>query len=727
MGYFDLKKQIQSSPKTSSKSSYFALKQKALPIIESNMLRRQEEEKRKRYEDAVRNAEIAKQQATKAGGFMGLAKETAKGVGKTLLDFGKEAVRFPLTVPLKVVQSLTEGFTGKPQIYTPETKVEKFLYGAEPRQSYQQDQSSIAKFAQEKGLGKGASVALGTAGAAAETVADLALPGVASKVFKSAVGKSILSRLGVKSAKLEEAVLKGTTTEKEIIDIFENKGIKGVEEIVSDKRVLEAGEVPKVVKEIETKSGRKLNVKEILQVNDDLKKGISKETIIDELAPEAPKMPVEPIKPKVEVKTPVKEKVDTEPLIQEAKYKTTVNIQDKNDLEYLRRILSEDNIKDIQSGKMVNFRGTPYEDIAKVNLISETPKTMEQQLAGKIKEVKLKSDTFYHGTSAENARGIMETGFKRGSELPEETFRGGGYGKMQSSISLTETPKDASRFSTLTKNGEIVEAKLKPNSKVVSIDGVEDAVELEDYISYLKKQKVDAVYIGGGEKELVVINPKAITPTKSQLTDIWNKSQPLQEGAKIEAPKIEPKLPEKGKSITAQKMNKRFADDKQMSTEYDVIEINKKLDEATKKLQENPEKAISEAFSEGGSNVDKIATLTELFEKSIKDGDEFMQKQAFNKLKQLAPETAQSLNMFKALTEANPHFSYMSSVVDEKLKNLVLSSSNLRKATKGMKPSEALNKAKKMAKEKITKDILNTKSKITIKKAQDLLDSLICK
>jgi len=215
-----------------------------------------------------------------------------------------------------------------------------------------------------------------------------------------------------------------------------------------------------------------------------------------------------------------------DPLIQEAKkYKTTVNIQDKNDLEYLRRILSEDNIKDIQSGKMVNFRGTPYEDLAKVNLISKTPKTTEQQLAGKIKEVKLKSDTFYHGTSAENARGIMERGFKPGSELPEETFRGGGYGEMQSSISLAETPKDASRFASLTKNGEIVEAKLKTNSKVVSIEGVEDAVELEDYISYLKKQKVDAVYIGGGEKELAVINPKAIIPTKSKLIDIWNKAK----------------------------------------------------------------------------------------------------------------------------------------------------------------------------------------------------------
>ena len=48
-------------------------------------------------------------------------------------------------------------------------------------------------------------------------------------------------------------------------------------------------------------------------------------------------------------------------LEQEAKkYKTTVNIQDKNDLEYLGRILSQDQIADIKAGKMTNFRGKSY-------------------------------------------------------------------------------------------------------------------------------------------------------------------------------------------------------------------------------------------------------------------------------------------------------------------------------------------------------------------------------
>jgi small nuclear ribonucleoprotein (snRNP)-like protein len=196
------------------------------------------------------------------------------------------------------------------------------------------------------------------------------------------------------------------------------------------------------------------------------------------------------------------------------KYKTTVNIQDKNDLEYLGRILSRDDIANIKDGKTTNWRGTPYEDMAKVNIVSETPKTIAQQLEGKVKTVKLKNDTFYHGTSAENAKGIMSSGFKVGAQLPESAFRGGGYGKMQNSISLTETSRDASRFSKLTRDGEIVEVKLKPQSKVVSIDDVEDAMDLEDFLPYLRKNKIDAVYIGGGEKELVVINPQSVIPSR---------------------------------------------------------------------------------------------------------------------------------------------------------------------------------------------------------------------
>lgn len=190
---------------------------------------------------------------------------------------------------------------------------------------------------------------------------------------------------------------------------------------------------------------------------------------------------------------------------------------------------------------------------------------------------------------------------------------------------------------------------------------------------------------------------------------------------------VEKKTNKNNSSITAQKMNERFSDDKKLSTEYDVIEINKKLEEASAKLNKNPDKTIGEAFSDEGSRVDRVSTLVELFDKSVKDGDEFMQKSAFNKLKQLAPETAQTMNMFKALTEANPHFSYMSKVVDEKLKNLVLSSTNIRKAVKGMKKNEAMKKVVKEKKKLIQKEIDGIKPKFSVVKAQSLLDSILCK
>ena len=273
-------------------------------------------------------------------------------------------------------------------------------------------------------------------------------------------------------------------------------------------------------------------------------------------------------------------KVKPKKIESKKKYKTTINIQDKNDLEYLGRILSDDQINDIKKGKMTNWRGTPYEDVAKVNIVSETPKTIEQQLKGKIKEVKLKSDTFYHGTSAENASKIIKEGFKRGVDLPEETFRGGGYGKMQSSISFAETPKEASIFSTLTKNGEIIEAKLKDNAKVVSVNGIEDAIELEDYIDYLNKQKIDAVYIGGGEKELVVINPKALTSIKIGREEVTKpKVKVLKQPSKVDPKKVVAVLDKKQTKQLPVLQNVKVDNGKMIATDlksYVILNTDKK-------------------------------------------------------------------------------------------------------------------------------------------------------
>lgn len=117
--------------------------------------------------------------------------------------------------------------------------------------------------------------------------------------------------------------------------------------------------------------------------------------------------------------------------------------------------------------------------------------------------------TVYHTTNAANKNAILREGFKPGSALSEDAFRGGGHGQMQDSISFSETPNNAIRFG-ISNNNTLFETKLKPGIKVIDRPEVEFAEDLNDEIQALRKQGVDAVRIGSGEDEIVVINPEAI-------------------------------------------------------------------------------------------------------------------------------------------------------------------------------------------------------------------------
>lgn len=219
---------------------------------------------------------------------------------------------------------------------------------------------------------------------------------------------------------------------------------------------------------------------------------------------------------------------------QGGKYKTTINIQSKEDLTELRRILSDDAIADIKNGKMENWRGTPYEDLAQVNLVSFVPKTTAQELLGRIKPHTLKSNDMFHGTSPETAVKIKNEGFKVGSALDDDAFRGGGYDAKQNSISFSTDPMIASNFTGTGSRGALIKTTIKPNAKVVTVEGIDYAEDLNKYVKDLRKQGIDAVYLEG-EKEIAIINKAVIDKIsdvkefdvfnkKSQLTDIYNKA-----------------------------------------------------------------------------------------------------------------------------------------------------------------------------------------------------------
>lgn len=222
------------------------------------------------------------------------------------------------------------------------------------------------------------------------------------------------------------------------------------------------------------------------------------------------------------------------PLAKEAqKYKTTLNIQNKEDLAYLGRIFSEDTIAKIKNGEMTNWRGENYQDLARVNIVSYTPQTMAQELAGRIKPYELDSNTVFHGTSPESAVSIKSDGFKVGSSLKEDAFRGGGYDARQNSISFSTDPMMASNFTGTGSKGSLITTSIKPSAKIVTIKGIDYAEDLNKYVKELRKQGIDAVYLEG-EKEVAVINKAVIDKItdiknfdvinkKSQLTDFYNK------------------------------------------------------------------------------------------------------------------------------------------------------------------------------------------------------------
>lgn len=118
----------------------------------------------------------------------------------------------------------------------------------------------------------------------------------------------------------------------------------------------------------------------------------------------------------------------------------------------------------------------------------------------------LEAHMYYHGT--QYGGGALKPSILM-SDRDIERYGGGGYGVKYWGISVSKSKKVASNFS----QGE--EVRIYPiilckSAKVVEVNGVEDAEDLDEYIEQLWKDGVDAVWIGKGEQELCVLNPQAI-------------------------------------------------------------------------------------------------------------------------------------------------------------------------------------------------------------------------
>ena len=132
----------------------------------------------------------------------------------------------------------------------------------------------------------------------------------------------------------------------------------------------------------------------------------------------------------------------------------------------------------------------------------------------------LEENLFYHGSGY----GIMN--LKPSITMRERDvnrFGGGGYGERYWGISLSKDRNIASNFTGQSSSGSVAPVILKKNAKVVSMPEIQDATEIEDHIEKLWDAEVDAVKIGGGEQELVVLNPRSIVVGKPDHFPVYNK------------------------------------------------------------------------------------------------------------------------------------------------------------------------------------------------------------
>lgn len=107
----------------------------------------------------------------------------------------------------------------------------------------------------------------------------------------------------------------------------------------------------------------------------------------------------------------------------------------------------------------------------------------------------------YHGTNGKVAEEIRKNGFKRGNELDEDAYFGGGHDvSEQDSISFSTNRNVSENFAINGRDngkgsGALIEARLLPDARVVETDAEIYAEDLNEVTEQLRKQGVDAVFL----------------------------------------------------------------------------------------------------------------------------------------------------------------------------------------------------------------------------------------
>lgn len=202
-----------------------------------------------------------------------------------------------------------------------------------------------------------------------------------------------------------------------------------------------------------------------------------------------------------------------------------VPVEEQFKTKYSPELAKINDVKSEHRGAIPKFKGINEEKIRKhlkssAGVSQFTDSTMRQEIQKFDSIDDLRNHIYYHGS------GTSMKGLRAGASLPKNAFRGGGYAELQHSISLSKDKNLASEFTGDRTSGTVYPVLLKKNARVLNMEGkVGDAVELEDYMSYLWEHDIDAVWIGGGEKELVVLNPRVLVQGEGNSFSVFNKAK----------------------------------------------------------------------------------------------------------------------------------------------------------------------------------------------------------
>lgn len=120
----------------------------------------------------------------------------------------------------------------------------------------------------------------------------------------------------------------------------------------------------------------------------------------------------------------------------------------------------------------------------------------------------LKEHMFYHGTVYGPPR--LKPSITM-SDREAERVGGGGYGDKYWGISVSKSKQTASHFSGTNHYVKIYPIILRKGANVIERPDFTDAYDVGEHIVELWNQGVDAVHIGGGgEDELLILNPEAV-------------------------------------------------------------------------------------------------------------------------------------------------------------------------------------------------------------------------